>query len=94
MVEASGYSESYIELIANQNGLGVDHPSKKSTSINTLKIIAELQNTDKSLREIAKRFFLSHQRVGEILRKSRSAGIKFPNRDKEDPGAEDRKEKS
>lgn len=54
--------------------------SRYEIRLPTYQIVASLQNTDKTLEEIATEFNLSKQRVGQILQQARKAGIKFPNR--------------
>ena len=54
----------------------------RDVKANTFTILADLQNTNLSLRQIAEKRGVSHQRVSEILATAREAGILFPNRPK------------
>ena len=70
-------SESTVRKVCIE--FGIDTPKQgnrgREMSGSTYEILADLINTDKSMKQIAKERELSVQRVSEIASKARQAGI-------------------
>jgi len=71
-----GISATYAYKICR--AAGVEYPSRRRAK--NFEILARLLKTDETLREVAKRFACSVQRVSHVYRRARDAGIDVPVR--------------
>ena len=77
------YGMTITTIYKTAKELDVDYrssPRGAPLHLSTYGLLAELLNTDKTLREIADAHGYTHQNISAILQKARAAGIRFPHR--------------
>lgn len=72
-------TDSYARKCCQEFGVRISQ-HKQHLSTTTYEIISELQNTDRTLSQIADTHQVSRQWVWEVLQQARNSGIKFTNR--------------
>ncbi len=73
----SALSASGVKPIPGYPGVTSD---QVQTEAGALRIVAELLNTNAEYAVIARRLGVSTQRVGEVFKAAKFAGVKFPGR--------------
>ncbi len=74
-----GVSFQWLRDACRGNGVDVIH-SRRTMSVTTYSILADLLNTSDSVEVVAERCSVSRQRVHQVVCQARKAGIKFPHR--------------
>ena len=75
-----GMCEGSVKGACRQAGVDIPRMPRGPTPASALAIIADLQNTDDTIAEIAERRSRHESSVREVLSRCRKEGLLFPNR--------------